>query len=38
VVETEEAELGARPSSGCSSLSESDSTLDYEQALSPLEY
>src|ERR1035437_2178717 len=30
--------LGARPSSRCSSLSESDSTLDYEQAFSPLEY
>ena len=30
--------LGARPSSRCSSLSESDSALDDEQALSPLEY
>ena len=30
--------LGACPSSRCSSLSESDSTLDYEQALPPLEY
>jgi len=30
--------LGACPSSRCSSPSESDSSLDYEQALSPLEY
>src|SRR5208282_601322 len=30
--------LGARPSSRCSSLNESDSTLDYEQAFSSLEY
>ena len=30
--------LGACPSSRCSSLSEFDSTLDYEQALPPLEY
>ena len=30
--------LGACPSSRCSSLSEFDLTLDYEQALPPLEY
>ena len=30
--------LGACPSSRCSSLSKFDSTLDYEQALPPLEY
>ena len=30
--------LGACPSNRCSNPSESDSSLDYEQALSPLEY
>src|SRR5664280_475721 len=30
--------LGACPNSRCSILSESDSTLDYEQVFSPLEY
>src|SRR5512133_73010 len=30
--------LGACPSNRCSNASESDSSLDYEQALSPLEY
>src|ERR1700757_1924719 len=30
--------LGACPNSRCSSLSESDSTLGYEQVFSPLEY
>src|SRR6476646_8786970 len=32
------AALGACPNSRCSSLSESDSTLGYEQVFSPLEY
>src|SRR5579863_2520359 len=31
-------QLGACPNSGCSILSESDSTLGYEQVFSPLEY
>src|SRR5216684_5529567 len=31
-------ELGACPNSGCSILSESDSSLGYEQVFSPLEY
>src|SRR6266849_4932449 len=30
--------LGACPNSGCSILSESDSSLGYEQVFSPLEY
>src|SRR5271163_4732414 len=33
-----ESRLGACPSNRCSNPSESDSSLDYEQALSPLEY
>jgi hypothetical protein len=36
--EMRDAILGACPSNRCSYPSESDSSLDYEQALSPLEY
>src|SRR3984893_8816317 len=38
LVRTSPACLGACPSSGCSNLSESDSSLGYEQVFSPLEY